>query len=330
MSVTTMLNKVDQDFASARDKAYAAVSSLNVLASSSAYGNYSAGELFAENSSIPIERITVADDMIDTVLELADSLAGLTFNPPKAIDDFHMLKTKVWSDSFANQIENSLSNYLSTLGVPAVEFQSAIFNESVERNLQTLNDLLDLAEAKTGARGFTYPNSMTTILKLDAQQKWQFDRNQINRDTTKLVTEWARQNYQFAIEKGITFEQFHADFTYKYCTAFVDIYKNLVMASIERFKAELSKAVEPIKAYLEAAKLPVEIAKANADIDKINAELRANDNTRKIDEAIKKFDINSRQYVQVFSEQIKALTAVASDTANLVQAASRSVIGIQK
>ena len=171
---------------------------------------------------------------------------------------------------------------------------------------------------------------MTTILKLDAQQKYQFDRNQISRDITKLVTEWARQNYQFAIEKGIAFEQFHADFTVKYCTAFVDIYKNLIMAAIERFKADISKFVEPIKGLVEAAKLPFEVASKNAEIEKWNTEFKTSDNAREIDEALKIFDLNTKKVLSNFSTQVTALDSIAKQQAALIQASSRSVLGVKK
>ena len=330
MAITEDIAKVSADFDNARAKAYQAIDSLSLKGMSSTFAIYGAEGLYATNPYIPIERITIADSMIETVMDLAGAISSIEFLPPRPITDFEMSNHKIWQDAFANKIEGSLSAYVSSMGIPDKIYQDAIFEEDKQRKLQTLNDLYELADAKTGARGFTYPNDHGTILKLDAQQKYQFDLTQIGRDISKLVTEWARQNYQFAIDKGIALETFHADFTYKYCTAFVDIYKNLVLAAVERFKADISKYIEPIRALVEAAKLPVEVAKLNSDISKANADIEAQENARKIDEAIKVFDIKSRQFITIFGEQIKALSAVAQDTASMVQAASRSVINIQK
>jgi hypothetical protein len=286
--------------------------------------------LYHPNFYIPIQKITGADDVISEINKLIPRIAAVSYVPPNNIPNFQMEDHKIWRDAFADKIESSLSSYLNSMGIPNASFQNAIFNESYDRNMQILNDNLDLADTKVGARGFTYPNDMVTSLKLDAQQKYTFDRTQVSRDITKLVTEWARQNYQFAIEKGIQFEQFHADFTYKYCTAFVSIYKDMVLASIERFKADLARYIEPIKALVEAAKLPVEVEKINADIGKANAELATADNKLQIDEAVAKFNTSLTQAVTTFSIQVKALESVAKETAQFIQSASRSVIGIKK
>jgi hypothetical protein len=286
--------------------------------------------LYADTGRLPIETIKSADNMIAEVNRLIDGIAQVHYVPIVAIPSFAMQDHKIWDDPFATKLEQAMSDYLDTMGIPDASFQNAIFNESIQRNQQTLNDLLELADAKVGARGFTNPNSMVTALRLDAQQKYQFDRNQINRDVTKLVTEWARQNYHMAIEKGITFEQFQADFTYKYCTAFVDIYKNMVLASVEQFKAELSQYIEPIRAYTEAAKLPVEVGKINADIGKANAELDIQQTKVQIEEATQTFQTRTQASIATFQTQVNALGAVARETAAFIQSASRSVIGIQK
>lgn len=339
--VSQMNSEVTSSFNALKSSADKAITNLNNFAQFNDAGIYyrraqSDGTiakndfLYKENTFIPIEAVKSADSIIAEIEALTTQISAVTFNPPTNVPNFQMEDHKIWKDALADQIETSISSYITTMGIPDKSYQDAIFNESFDRNLQSLNDLYNLADAKVGARGFTYTNDQGTILKLDAQQKYQFDRNQINRDITKLVTEWARQNYQFAIDKGIAFEQFHADFTVKYCTAFVDIYKSMIMVSIERFKAELGKYVEPIKALVEAAKLPVEVDKINADISKANAELNQQSNKIQIDEAVNVFQGGVNSSVATFTQQIKALEAVAAQTASFIQAASRTVIGIGK
>lgn len=331
--VTAMLGEVASAYNELKDSADDALSSLTNFAqwnSAGALYNDNKGKLYLDNTYVPIQAIKSADDIITTILRLADEISSIDYNPPNSIGNFQMEDHKMWKDALADKIESNISSYIDSMGIPSSDFQNAIFNESYDRNLQVLNDLMDLADTKVGARGFTYPNGMVTAIKLDAQQKYQFDRNQVNRDVTKLVTEWARSNYQFAIEKGITFEQFHADFTYKYCTAYVDIYKNLILSSIELFKAQIGKYIEPIKALVEAAKLPIEVDKINSDISKANADLSASDNKRLIDEAIAKYNTDVQASIATFTQQIHALEVVAAQTAQFIQSASRSVIGIQK
>ena len=290
----------------------------------------SKGLLWEANTHYPVEPIIAADSIIDIIMGMVANINAVTYVPPVSLPNFQMEDHKIWQDALADKIEAGLSDYIDTMGIPNAAYQNAIFNESYDRNLQVLNDLTELADAKTGARGFTYPNSMTTVLKLDAQQKYQFDRSQVGRDVTKLVTEWARHNYQFAIDKGISLEQFHADFTYKYCTAFVDIYKNLVLTSIERFKADLSKYVEPIRALVEAAKLPVEVAQINAGIGKENAVLGLEDNKQKIEEATKVFNTKMQGTMATFQNQIHALEAVATNTAGMANSVARQGFTLNK
>lgn len=330
MAVADMLNKVQDDFDSLKAEAEDAIGDLKTFATGAGAIFYGVDSWEGIDDLLPIKVITVTDSMIATVSALANKIGTVTYTPPPMITNFEMLDHKVWKDPLADQIEASISDYIISMGIPDKPYQDAIFNESYDRNLQVLNDLYELADAKVGARGFTYPNSMVTALKLDAQQKYQFDRNQISRDITKLVTEWARQNYQFAIEKGITFEQFHADFTYKYCTAFVEIYKSLVLASIERFKAEISKYTEPIRGLVEAAKLPLEAGKINADIQKANIDSHIESNKALIQQEVAQYATDMNNAVQQFSVRVNALDSVAKQTSAFAQASSRSVIGIQK
>ena len=86
-----------------------------------------------------------------------------------------MLNHEVWDEVFMNDMKDNLNKYIQTMGIPDKIYQDSIFNEEYERNLQTLNDLFELADAKLGARGFSYTNDYGNSLKIDAQQKYQFD-----------------------------------------------------------------------------------------------------------------------------------------------------------
>ena len=336
MSVDTQVAEINKTYKELYDSVKEAIGELSAFSRGFTDVYYQFGQsnlqyVYADTDYIPIKAIKTADNMITTIKTLADKIGTIKYVPPPEIDGtFKMEKTRVWESDFANQISNSLSDYMTSMGIPAKEFQDAIFNEDYERKKIILEDLYDLADSKAGARGFTYPNSMITALKLDAQTKYQYDRNQTSRDILKLVTEWARQNYQFSIEKGLTLEAFHSDFTYKYCTAFVDIYKNLVLASVERFKAEIAASAEPIMALIEAAKLPVEVDKINADISKENATLDIEQRKMKISEIMENYKARLQYAIQQFQLQINGLDSAAKQTGLFAQSVSRSYIGIDK
>jgi len=244
---------------------------------------------------------------------------------------------EIWDDAFADQIKGSLSNYITTMGIPDVAYQNSIFNEDYERNLVILNDLYELADAKTGARGFTYTNDFANSLKLDAQVKYQYDRTQVSRSISKLVTEWARQNYQMAIQSGITLEQAHMDFTYKYCTASVEIYKSMIMAELEKYKSVVTVALAPAEAYIKEMQAVLEYVKTSAEIDKTNVMLIQSRSDLEIKEAttvynteMSKYQTNTQKAIAELTQKFDAYKQVAQQTASMAQATSNSVIGYAK
>ena len=237
---------------------------------------------------------------------------------------------EVWVSTLTTKMKASLSSYIDSMGIPDVAYQNAIFNEEFERNLQTLNDLYDLADAKTGARGFTYINDFGNSLKIDAQQKYQFDRTQVSRSISKTITEWARQNYQFAIDKGLSYEQIQMDFTYKYCTAFVQIYRDLVQAALELYKAEIEVLIAPIDALIKELNAIISYSSILTDVDKINEQLKQHRSEIQISEALQKYGDDANLALTKLSRRFQALEEVVTQSAGLAQANTQSVLQVIK
>jgi hypothetical protein len=233
---------------------------------------------------------------------------------------------ELWISSLASQMKSSLQTYITTMGIPDVTYQNAIFNEEFERNKQTLNDLYDLADAKTGARGFSYTNDYGNSLKLDAQQKYQFDKTQISRTISKTITEWARQNYQFAIEKGIAYETMEMDFTYKFCTAFVTIYKEMIQAILEQYKAQIEILVAPIDALIKELNADIAYSQLSVDVGKTNETLKQSRASIEISEALQKYGHDVYIANNELGIRIHALEQIVTQSAGLAQANTQSII----
>jgi hypothetical protein len=244
--------------------------------------------------------------------------------------NFQMQDHQIWSDPFAEKIKTSLSSYIDTMGIPDVTYQNAIFNEDFERNRSILNDQYDLADAKTGARGFTYTNDYGNGLKIDAQVKYQYDRTQVSRTISKTITEWARQNFQHATDKGIVLEQAHMDFTYKYCTAFVQIYKEMVVAALEGYKAQMEVILAPVNLLAKEVEIFMDYAKVAAEIDKTNETLKQSRSSIEIQEALAKYGHDSTAAITKMGQRLNALQQIAQHSSTIAQSASGSVIGITK
>lgn len=329
-SVAESITAIDKEFKDATKKVDTAIGNLTSLVNS-----YSVVGVGMVSSDPPPELLLEKSNKISSIISLVDGLVNqinqIKYTPPAMISQtFRMEDHAIWKSSLAAKIQDSLDTYLEDGGMPSIEFQNAIFNADKERKLQTLNDLYDLADAKIGARGFTYTNSQAIALKLDAQQKHQFDLENISREISKIVTEWAKQIYQFSIEKGISLETFHADFTYKYCTSFVSTYKDLVSASTERFKAELAKYQEPMLAYIQAAQLPLEVDKLNVDISKTNLTAFIEAQKTQATESSTKGASALQHQATTYSNRIQGYTNVAQHLASQVQAVSRAAITVQR
>ena len=330
------------DVYSARNKAYDDIWNIaqDALSTLSVAANNTASPAPFDNTTLKFDPSAPKPiDMLDTpnvagILNNIDNyinkLSLITAPQFPDMPSFQMYDHQVWNDSFAEQIKSGLSNYMTTMGIPDVTYQNAIFNEDYDRNLHTLNDLFDLADAKTGARGFNYTNDYGNSLKIDAQVKYQYDRTQVSRNISKLVTEWARENYAMAIKEGIALETFHADFTYKYCTAFVSIYKDVVMALLQRFKAQVELVTAPIDALVKELSAVMEPAKLQFEVDKTNETLKQSRAEIQIKEALAKYDADAKTIVNEFQNQMQNIRDAANHASGLAQATTASVIGFTK
>ena len=291
---------------------------------------YDPGAITPQVNKVSFQDILNTFGIIQSLNANIAQIQKITLPPLPDMPSFQMKNTVQWQDTFATQIQNSLSGYLTTMGIPDATYTNAIFKEDYDRNLQTLNDEFDLADAKTGARGFTYPNDYGNSLKIEAQAKYQFDKMQLSRTISKTIVEWARQNYQFAMQHGIQFEQAQMDFTYKYCTGLVQVYKDAVISILERSKAQIELALAPLEALIKSAGISLEYVKTQAEIDKANIALTQSRSELQIKEALQKYSADSTRVTTELGYQLEQVRAVAQQAATIANATSVSVVGYVK
>lgn len=171
--------------------------------------------------------------------------------------------THVWSESTLDALQQKLLEFIDNGGTGiSLDVQDALFNADNERQAQVLKDAMDHAGARTGARGFRYPNSMTKAVQSEVLQKWQFDMRERSRDITRLVAELAQKNVEFAISENIKVEALHSDFAIRYA----GLFQNITAALVDKFRAETSAYIAEYEAKTRYVLSQVDIAKANSDI----------------------------------------------------------------
>jgi len=193
------------------------------------------------------------------------------------------LTTSLWSETFWTNVKSELGTYVnSILGADDIDaalivltndttkMQNAMYAADLERKQQALRDLISAANSNTGSAGFLFPNMMTTALHLDAQQKYQFDLSQVSRDLIKIITEWAKTNYQFTLDKSISAHQLDIDFNMRYMDALIKVYEATLSKIFQEAKMKLeyaiSKVDEGIKTYLAQADTYIKVLVSKSDV----------------------------------------------------------------
>ena len=221
-----------------------------------------------------------SDSAIATALAAYDATLGgispAALPSAPAVDGY---TTPIWNDTFWTNLKSLLTTFTSNitsgddvdtvvtkLTGETTKLQVALYAADRERKQQALRDAHSAANSAVGARGFTYPNSMTTALKLAAQQQYTFDLSQASRDLVKQIFEWAKSNYQFTVERQISAHSADVDFNIRYADILVRVYSEKVRSILEEYRnkvaGEISKAEQKIKEYT----LRLDVTRVNAAI----------------------------------------------------------------
>jgi len=190
------------------------------------------------STGFPVAGMVGVLNLSSTVTTAMTNLANLTLDfsaIPSAVSTAG-LTTSVWSESFWTNVKSELGTYVtSILGASDIDaaltlltndttkMQNAMYAVDLQRKQQVLRDLYSASASNTASLGFLYPNMMTIAMQLDAQQKYQFDLSQVARDLIKTLTEWAKVNYQFTLDKSISAHQVDTDFNIRYADTLIRI-----------------------------------------------------------------------------------------------------------
>ncbi|WP_243689463.1 hypothetical protein [Geotalea toluenoxydans] len=154
--------------------------------------------------------------------------------------------------------------YIETGGVGIEQaVQDAIFNQGRERDLQTLRDAMDMAGARTGAKGCRYPTSMTKALQREAITTYQNAKADLNREIVRIMADLAQKNVQASIQAGISIEQLHADFAIKFSALHLDNARLI----IEKFRTEQDAYVSEFEGTLKGIMANMEVQNVNGNLE---------------------------------------------------------------
>lgn len=171
---------------------------------------------------------------------------------------------------------------------PAV--QDAIFNQGYERLKQTTRDALDLAGARTGAKGFRYPNSMTKVQQTEITLNFAWQRSDLSRQIVREFADLVQKNLQMAVSAGVSIQEATTNLAVRSYTAALEAQRLVV----ETFKVETDANVAVYSEQLKTA-----LAQLEADVDNAKLDIQVQEQTLNL------FRTNSQNIIEMGRAQIQ-------------------------
>ena len=290
------------------------------------------------------------DNIPDTSLDIKTILDGLsaewtTIAPPviPSAPSLTGYTSPLWSETYWSNLKLLLTEFTSNItGSDDVDtvvtkltsdtdkLSVAMYQADLERKQQALRDVYSAAELNTANRGFLFPNSLTTALKLNAQQKFQFDLSQTARDLIKYLMEWAKTNYQFSIAQAIDTHKADVDFNMRYANAIIETYTVSVRGALDAYKEQVLVAIEKVNAKIKEYNGRVDILRAKASITETSDRLELQQFAEEIKAKLGAAELQIKANADNTRLRTEAYAAVAQSASSLAQSAAQIAISINK
>lgn len=287
--------------------------------------------------------VTASFSAMETVLtNLRSDLNSITEDVAviTSIPEYDGSETAIWSETFWTNLKTTLSNLMSVTSNSSVDevisdltsnstaVGNALYAQDLERKQQALRDAHSAAASATGARGFSYPNSMTTAMKLAATQQYMFDRNQAARDLMKQIFDWAKSSEQFAISKQIEAHAADAEFNLQYRRMAEAAFTNEAQRIFNKYQKEVELKLLAVEKAITAYRIAFERLKWDDDLS-----------LQELSEQVKAYSINAQQTVAnnqtfmsgtvaTYTASLQAAKDAISASASVASVGSNIIVGV--
>jgi hypothetical protein len=295
-----------------REYAESATDTLETLVNDASTDEYS----FSDTLSLDIDKPSGASDIdVDDL-----TMATLDYDPSDISPDNYT--SEKYSSDFFDFLSPILQDQIANGGVgisPAV--QDALFNDGRERDLQTLDDALDAADANTGRRGFSLPSSLSENLREEVIAKYAQTRDNRNREITALIAERAQSGMMALIDKGLSIEQAQMSFT----TSFAGMVLELGNQILNKYKLQQDVYLGKFESQVKKSLAKLDAAKVDqaADMSFNDTELR--EWSERVELTYKKTIGKIDQAVKYATLQVQAAESLVSYYATTVSSANEQI-----
>lgn len=339
-TVGDILTSTSDFITSMQNQASTAITALsNAAASWNAYSwqSISSPTLTSSDAVFGVDDNTLSTALA-TYKNALDSivLPGTMPSPP----DLSAYNTPQWDETAWSNLKTLLTAFtdnitgsddvdtvVTKLTSDTTKLQVAMYAADRERKQQGLRDAYSAADSATGHAGFTFPNSMTTALKLSAQQQFLFDLSQVSRDLIIKLLDWAKANFQFSVDKVISAHQSDVDFNVRFASVLINSYEASIRGVIDTFREQIVALVSKLDADIKSYALRLDVFKANLAADS------EYDRTKimKYEQDVRQHQFDVQEGIQALASnsknKIDAYAAAAQASATLAGSASQIVVG---
>lgn len=181
--------------------------------------------------------------------------------------------------------------------------QAAIFGQGDARAVQIAQDALDLTGARTGSKGFRYPNSMTRVLQAQIALNHTWQRNDLSLKIVEKMADLAQRNMQAAIQAGVSLDDAKARVFATTQSALTDVHRVIV----EKYRADLQGNLQEFEGQLQVQLADLGVQRA--DREEMRAYVSAQLQAQLADLDVQKADRDEmRAFVSAQREQLSLET----------------------
>lgn len=214
--------------------------------------------------------VPVPDGSLPSSFDGVD-VPAFVFNPEDYLNSDLLTRYSYDSDFFDNFLESRLKDYIDSQGYFLVQsVQDALFEQTRQRDLQTLNDGLDAVDRFQARRGFPLPSSMHLAARNDVIKKYQDTYADRNKEITALIADKSLQEKMHAMDTSIKMEDIRSRFQLEYGK----MYWQAADYLIRKYQADVQAEVSRVDANIKMMQLELEAEIKNSDVtrDQITTE----------------------------------------------------------
>ena len=234
------------------------------------------------------------------------NIPAFVFNPEDLLSP-DLLQKYTYPSEFFDFLEPQLVEFITN----ETQFidqtvQDALFQQTRERDLQTLSDAQDASDRVEARRAFPLHNSLSVTANNVVVTNYQNIQSDRNKEITSLIAERAQANSQHSIDAGIRMEDINSRFQLEYGRLYFQAAEYIV----RKYQADIGAEVARVNSEIEQIKLLTQI-----DINSVGSDNTWNNTlvanlAQKVDQLIANANNDLAVQTAQSTQQMEALTKI--------------------